>query len=263
MSKIMITGATSGIGREFASIYANRRCDLVLISRDLNELELYKSELIAKYNISVEVFAVDLSISTSIYQLSSFIEKIKIDILINNAGVGVYGSFIQSDLNEIDSMLELNIKTLVSLTYLVASQMVKNRNGKILNVASTAAFQPIPKFAVYAASKAFVLNFSEALNFELKPLGIDVCTLCPGPTATNFDKASKSSKSKLFSRDLMDAKEVARIGVKQLDDSIMTKVAGCKNIIMAFASSINPSRSLSVQISNYFVNGLKVHGQMR
>jgi short-subunit dehydrogenase len=182
------------------------------------------------------------------------LKDIDIDILINNAGVGLYGKFIDSDIDKINSMLTLNISSLVELTYHLANKMVQKRQGKILNIASMAAFQPIPNFSVYAASKTFVLNFTEALNFELKPYGVTASVLYPGATATNFDKAAGASDTKLFKSGVMNATDVAKIGVKQLDNNQMTKVAGYKNKILSILSSTNPFRRLSVKIADFFVN---------
>ena len=254
-NRVLITGATSGIGREFTYIYAQRDCDLVLVSRDMEKLENLKSELTKNYNISVDTFSVDLSEHNSAERLMDYTKEIEIDILINNAGVGVYGELIKSDTHQVDAMLTLNISSLVGLTYFFAKKMTTNRKGKILNIASTAAFQPVPNFAAYAASKAFVLNFTEAINLELKPSGVTASVLCPGATATNFDKESNSTDTKLFKSGVMNAKNVAMIGVKQLDNNVMTKVPGCKNRIMAFASSANPFRGLAVKIANFMVNG--------
>lgn len=252
--KVLITGASSGIGKEFAKIYAQRKYDLILVSRDIDKLERLKAELSSNSAASIEICALDLTDSNDVQKLINCAENQDIDIVINNAGVGVYGEFIENDIQKVDAMNRLNMTALVELTYFFAQKMAQRGSGKILNIASTAAFQPIPKFAVYAASKAFVLNFTEALHVELKPKGVIVCALCPGATATHFDQTSHATHSKLFKHGVMDAHKVATIGVKQLDRNTMTKVAGLLNTIKAWASDMNPFRGLSVRIADFIVN---------
>ena len=146
-------------------------------------------------------------------------------------------------------MINLNINTLTEVTHHFARLMAKNGGGKILDIASTAAFQPVPTFAVYSATKAYVLNFSEAINYELNDKGVQVCTLCPGPTTTNFDKNANATNVKHLTNGAMSATEVAKAGVKQLQDNKMTFIVGLKNKLLALASSTNPFRKLALVIS--------------
>ncbi len=247
--RILITGATSGIGYEFASYYAKEKNNLILVARDNNKLKNIKIEFEKKYNIEIDTISLDLSVPNSSQKLISNLNNKKIDIVINNAGIGEFGEFINNETAKLTSMINLNITTLTELTHYFANLMVKNGGGRILNIASTASFQPVPTFAVYSATKAYVLNFSEAINYELKAKGVQVCTLCPGPTATNFDKNANATNVKHLTSGTMSSIEVAKAGIKQLQNNQMTLVIGFKNRLLAFASSINPFRKLALIIS--------------
>ncbi|VAY87380.1 3-oxoacyl-[acyl-carrier protein] reductase [hydrothermal vent metagenome] len=246
---ILITGATSGIGYEFASIYAKNQHNLILVSRNKNKLEDIKLDFEEKYKVNIKIISIDLSIPNASKKLISNLTNTNIDIIINNAGVGEYGKFINNDIEKLISMINLNIITLTETTHHFAKHMAKNGGGKILNVASTAAFQPVPTFAVYAATKAYVLNFSEAISYELQGSGVEVCTLCPGPTKTNFDKNSNATHSKHLTQGTMSSLVVAQAGAKQLENNKMTLVVGLKNRLLAFASTTNPFRKLALIIS--------------
>ena len=247
--RVLITGATSGIGYEFASLYAKEKNNLILVARDTNKLQNIKLNFEKKYSVKVDVIALDLSLVNSSQKLISYLDDKKIDILINNAGIGDYGEFINNDIEKITSMINLNITTLTELTHYFTKLMVKNGGGKILNIASTASFQPVPTFAVYSATKAYVLNFSEAINHELKNKGVYVGTLCPGPTSTNFDKNANATHIKHLTSGAMSSKEVAKAGIKQLQNNQMTLIVGFKNKLLAFASDMNPFRKLALKIS--------------
>ncbi|MEA1892192.1 MAG: SDR family oxidoreductase [Campylobacterota bacterium] len=247
--KVLITDATSGIGYEFASIYAKEKNNLILIARDKNKLEDIKKDFETKYDINVDIFIVDLSLPNLTKELISNFNNQKIDIVINNAGIGEYGEFISNDIDKLTSMINLNITSLTQITHYFANIMAKNGGGKILNIASTAAFQPVPTFAVYSATKSYVLSFSEAINYELKDKGVYVGVLCPGPTTTNFDKNANASQVKHLTKGTMSSDEVAQAGIKQLENRKMTLVVGFKNQLLAFASSINPFRKLTLIIS--------------
>lgn len=251
---ILITGATSGIGYEFASLYAKENNNLILVSRDEAKLDDIKIDFQKQYNIDVKIIVLDLSLPNSLKQLIDQLDNTnKIDIVINNAGIGEYGDFTTQDIEKITSMINLNITTLTKITHHFSKYMVKNGGGKILNIASTASFQPVPMFAVYSASKAYVLSFSEAINYELRDKNVKVLTLCPGPTKTNFDKNANALNSKHLTQGTMDAKDVAKVGIKQLQDGKMTMVVGFKNQLLAFASSINPFRKLTLMISSSII----------
>ncbi len=247
--RVLITGATSGIGYEFALNYAQNSNDLILVARNQKRLNEIKIDFESQYNIDVKIFCTDLSLASASKNLVENLKNIKVDILINNAGIGEYGTFINSDIEKLTAMINLNITTLTELTHHFSKHMLQNGAGKILNIASTASFQAVPTFGVYAATKAYVLNFSEALNYELRDTGVQVSTLCPGPTSTNFHIYSNATDSKHLTQDTLSAKEVAKVGIEQLENNKMTVVVGLKNKLLAFASSINPFRKLALIIS--------------
>ncbi len=247
--KILITGASGGIGYEFASLYAQDKNSLILVARDKDKLQDIKIDFEKNYDIEVDIVSMDLSLANSAQKLIDNIANKRVDIVINNAGIGKFGEFVNSDIEKLTSMINLNITTLTELTHHFAKLMAKSGGGKILNIASTASFQPIPTFAVYSATKAYVLNFGEAINYELKGKGVQVCTLCPGPTATNFDKNANGTSVKHLTKGAMNSTEVAKIGIKQLQNNKMTVIVGFKNRLLAFASSVNPFRKLALIIS--------------
>ncbi len=209
----LITGASGGIGYEFAKIAAANHLNLVLIARSENKLQQLKNELESKYSISVLIIAKDLSLDNAanevINELNS--HSINIDYLVNNAGFGGYGNFVERDINKDLNMIDLNIKALVKLTHLLLPQMIERKSGKILNVASTAGFMPGPNMATYFATKAFVVSFSQAIAKELENTGVTVTALCPGPVDTGFISAGDLEGSKLF-KNSDSPEKVAQIG---------------------------------------------------
>lgn len=246
MKTVLITGASNGIGKEFAQIFAEKGYNLVLVARSESKLNKIAKEFEIKYKIRVTVLTQDLSkpnVASKIY--TEITDRgIIIDILINNAGFGDYGNFVESNLKTITEMINLNINSLTEFALLFVKEMMERNSGKILNIASTAAFQPIPKFATYAATKSYVLHFTEALHYELKDTNISVSVLCPGPTSTDFEKRAKAEKSNIF-KNGMDAKVVAKIGYKGLMQNKMTIIPGFKNKLMSLSHTI-PSRNLLV-----------------
>lgn len=251
MKTSLITGASGGIGREFAQIFARKGYNLVLVARNESKLEQIAKNFEKNYDIRVTILPLDLSQTNSASKLYSEItnRKIQIDILINNAGFGDYGNFVDSELDKTTSMINLNMTSLTELSLVFIKEMKKRNSGKILNIASTASFQLIPKFAVYAATKSYVLNFTEALHYELKDTNVSVSVLCPGPTATSFEKSANMKNSKLFKSGVMKAKTVAKIGYNGLMKNKMTIIPGFKNQVMAILSNMTPSRNLLVWIS--------------
>jgi len=213
----LITGASSGIGFELSKIFALNNYNLVLVANDREKLENAAREL-RKDNIKLVTISKDLSKHSAAGEIYDQLQqdKIVIDVLINNAGYATYGLFVDTDLPTELLQLEVNIVTLTNLTKLFARDMVKRGEGKILNVASTAAFLPGPLMAVYYASKAYVLSFSEALSNELAGTGVTMSVLCPGPTDTGFMKKAHLENSKLFQRKNMDASIVAKIAYQGL-----------------------------------------------
>jgi short-subunit dehydrogenase len=190
----LITGASAGIGREFARQLADRAQSIVLLARRIERLAQLRQELLnRKPNLEVHIFAVDLADEAQIQSLVESLGrgKIDVDLLINNAGLGDAGLFATSDPPRNEQMLLVNVVALTSLTRHLLPQMVAKRHGGILNVSSSAGFLPIPGDAVYAATKAYVTSFSEALRAELRGTGVSVCALCPGPVQTEFQEVAR------------------------------------------------------------------------
>jgi hypothetical protein len=190
----LITGASAGIGREFARQLADRAQSIVLLARRTERLAQLRQELLnRKPNLEVHIFAVDVADEAQIQSLVESLgrDKIDVDLLINNAGLGDAGPFATSDLTRNEQMLLVNVMALTSLTRQLLPQMIAKRHGGILNVSSSAGFLPIPGDAVYAASKAYVTSFSEALRAELRGTGVSVCALCPGPVQTEFQEVAR------------------------------------------------------------------------
>ncbi len=231
----LITGASSGIGYELAKICAENNQNLVLVARRSEKLEEIKSQFEKKYKIKVYILTKDLSLSASPQEIYNELkkQKINIDILINNAGFGNHGLFQDTDINNSFNMIQVNIAALISLTRLFIPDMLKNKNGKILNLASTASFFPGPYMAIYYATKAFVLSFSEALATELAGTGITVTTLCPGPTNSEFSKIANTQNTRLFNKQkIPTAQQVAEYGFKQMMNGKRIAIHGLKNKLM-------------------------------
>ncbi len=193
---VLITGASSGLGKDFAQIFAEKGYNLVLVARSEEKLNKIAKDLEEKYKIKATVLVKDLSEADSATKIYFELKNrdINIDVLINNAGFGKIGAFIDEKLSTYTEMLNLNVTTLTEMTALFLPEMIERNKGKILNIASTAAFQSLPNFGVYAATKAYVLNFTEALHYELKDTNIAVTALCPGPTVTGFAKRANAEK---------------------------------------------------------------------
>ena len=248
---VLITGASGGIGREFAYIFARKGCDLILVARSQDKLEQLADDCVSKHGVHTTVLVYDLSRPASAEDLYHDVRQrgLRVDVLINNAGFGHYGPLLKDDFRKNTEMIILNVTSLVTLTTLFVKEMAERNHGQILNVASTAAFQPVPNFAVYGATKAFVLSFTEALHYELRNTQVTVSALCPGPTSTGFEKAADMEGSKLFKSGVMSAQVVAEIGYKGLQKGKMTIVPGLKNKMMAIASNMTPSRDLLVWVA--------------
>ncbi len=240
---VLITGASSGIGFELAKIFAHEKYDLVLVARSKDKLHQIAADLEKNHSTKVIVIESDLSIVDHCRQVYEELLRrgIQVDILVNNAGFGGYGNFWETDLESERQMIRLNVESLVCLTKLFLKDMIKNRRGTILNVASTAAFQPGPLMAIYYATKAFVLSFSEAIAEEARGTGVMVTALCPGPTETNFRAAAGMKKSMLFSKHLnMSAEEVAWIGFEGMKRGKAVVVPGFKNRLIIQLLRVSP-----------------------
>lgn len=250
----LITGASNGLGAEFARIHAAKGDNLVLVARGKDKMILLKEELERRHGVSVHVIGRDLSdpgAPKTIYnELKA--QNIHIDYLINNAGFGDYGLYHKSNWEKQLQMINLNITALACLTRLFLPDMIKQRYGRILNVASTAAFQPGPTMSVYFATKAFVLSFSEALANETRGTGVSVTTLCPGATATGFKTAASMDNSNLFKGKIATSGQVAAFGYKAMMRGKTTVIHGFMNRVMAFSVRFAP-RKLVTAISKSMV----------
>ncbi|WP_108670743.1 SDR family NAD(P)-dependent oxidoreductase [Peribacillus acanthi] len=242
----LITGATSGLGYDFVQLFAKEGYNLVLVARNQQKMEEIQRTF---SDIKVSFITKDLSIPNASKEVFEEIQNlgIEIDVLVNNAGFGLMGDFNELDIKQQLNMIQLNVSALTELTYYVLAQMKKRNTGKILNVASTAAFQPGPLMAVYYATKAYVLSFSEALVEELSNTSITVTTLCPGPTKTNFGAVANVEGTKMF-KSAMPSDVVARQGYEALMAGRRVIIPGGLNRIGTIAAKFLP-RSFAAKIA--------------
>ncbi len=238
----LITGASSGIWLALAEIFARDHINLVLVARSGETLRNLAKDLEKKYHILVHTIEKDLSNSHAAWEVFEYTQskKIQIEYLVNNAGFGDYGDFSESDPEKNNQMIALNIGNLTSLTRFYSEQMKNNTSGKILNIASTAAFQPGPYMAVYFATKSYVLSFSLALSAELAPYNITVTTLCPGPTASNFQSNADAGWVALFAGKLPTSEAVAEFGYKKMKQWKKVAIHGIMNTIKAISVKFLP-----------------------
>lgn len=242
----LITGASSGIGYELAKLFAADGHDLVLVARSVDALQKLAAELSDKHKVQCRVIPKDLCDPQAPNEIYRELKQagIAVDFLVNNAGFGTFGFVAETQPAALLEMVQVNVAALTQLTRLFVAGMVANRSGRILNVASTAAFQPGPLMAVYYATKAYVLSFSEALANELQRSGVTVTVLCPGPTLTGFQKRAHMETSPLVSGNLpvMGAAEVARIGYRALMKGKTLVVPGFVNRMLAFSVRLGPRK---------------------
>jgi len=233
----LITGASAGLGVEFARQLSKRGHALVLVARRKERLEKLAKEL-----GNARAVAIDLSKASAAQKLIADLEANgeQVDLLVNNAGFGLIGRFAELDAKRSRQMIDLNVGVLADLCRAVAPGMIERKSGGIINVASTAAFQPGPKMAVYFATKAFVLSLTEALHEELKPDGVKVSCLCPGPTRTEFGEVAGFGGNGLFDRVVMSTEEVVRAGLKGLDKNRAVVVTGWINKLVAASTRFAP-----------------------
>jgi len=246
----LITGASSGIGYELAKLFATDKYDLILVSRDQENLQRVQAELQEKHQVKIKILAVDLTLNNAPRETFAFCEKenITLDVLVNDAGFGLVGLFRDLDEQKQLNMIDLNVRALTQLTKLFLAQATQG--AKILNVASLAAFQPGPLMAVYYATKAYVLSFSEALAEELKDREISVTALCPGPVATNFWRVAHPNRGEEKIGQIIDewpANRVALVGYEGMKRGKRIVIPGAMNKIMAFLNRLLP-RSLVTRV---------------
>jgi len=239
---VLITGASSGFGEEFARQYAAQGHSLVLVARRLDRLQALAETLRRQYGIDVVVEQVDLSDIGAVNQLHRRLheQNVAIDILINNAGHGLQGPFVDSPLEATLAMVQLDVASLTAITHVFAQDMRARRRGRILLVASLLAYQGVQNFAVYAAAKAFVLRLGEALHRELKREGITVTTLCPGMSDTGFAAAAQQKLTPMLNLMMMQPAPVVRTGIRALQAGRISVVAGWANKAMVILTWATP-----------------------
>ena len=238
----LVTGASSGFGVQFANLLAEREANLVLVARRTEPMETLAAELRQKHSVQVVVEGMDLSRTGVAAELKSRLDArgISIDILVNNAGYGLYGDFLDQPLEKITDMLQLNMITVTELTHIFARGMVDRGDGHILLTASLLGYQAVPGYAAYAATKAYVLLFGEALHQELQPHGVAVTALCPGASATSFGEIAGQKHSPLLKMMTMKPQPVARAGVRAMLGRKATVVPGFFNKATVFLDRLMP-----------------------
>lgn len=249
MKVVLITGASGGIGEALARKLAARKHHLLLVARNADKLDIQSKQLAEKFGVHVQFIAVDLAKPEAAEQVFTATHErgLEIEMLVNNAGIGSGGEFSELSLKSTLDLLQLNILSLVALTHLFLSQMQKRKSGIIINVASMAAFMPVPYMAIYAASKVFVRSFTEAITEECKPYDIHVMLLCPGLTRTNFNKAAgiENEKGKglntEYNSSTQTPEQVAAETLKALDKGKHFIVSGTRNRIGANIVSLIPN----------------------
>ena len=252
----LITGASSGFGIEFAKLLAERNANLVLVARRIESMEKLAEELRLRHSIQVVVIGMDLSRAGVGAELKSELDSrgIAIHVLINNAGFGLYGSFLDQPLEKTTNMMQLNMNTTTELTHVFARDMVKRGSGYVLLLASLLSYQAVPGYAAYAATKAFVLHFGEALHQELKPYGVGVTALCPGQSATSFGEVAGQKLSPLVKLMLMKAYPVARTGISAMLARKAAVVPGFLNKAVVFFDRFMP-RSMQRKVVGKVIAG--------
>lgn len=238
----LITGSSGGIGEEFALQFARRQVNLVLVARRADKLAALREKLLAlSPGIAVDVISADLSVPGSAAELASKVGELgrRIDVVVNNAGVGLHGDFVGQEASVNAAQIQLNCVTLVELTALFLPAMTQAGRGVVLNVASTAAFQPTPGMAVYGATKAFVLSFTEALWKETQGTGVRVLALCPGATETEFFARSGED---FMTSGRQTSKQVVDTAMSAIDKTTPTVISGWRNALLATGYRIAPRR---------------------
>ena len=251
MSTALITGASNGIGLELAKRLAADGHDVILVARSVDKLQAIANDLSQRHGIKADVIGQDLGYEGAAVELVTKLGDRRVDMLINNAGFGEFGTFIDADIKRLNQMVQLNVATLTSLAHAFARRMAAQGGGQILNVASIAAFMPGPGAAVYYASKAYVLSFSDALNYELRSKNVKVTTLCPGPTDTGFASAANAESAAAFKWPMISS-------LDKLADYAYASLKAKRGIslhrwlmkIMAFSVRISP---------RFIVNAISAH----
>jgi len=239
----LVTGASSGIGRELARLFAADGYDVVLVARSAGALETLSGEIAREFGVTATPIAIDLGEPNAVRDLMATLDQraLTIDVLVNNAGFGAAGPFDGSAAETQLGIIDVNIRALVALTHRFWPAMLRKKRGGVLNVASTAAFQPGPFLAVYSASKAFVLSFTEALWEEARGTGVHVSCLCPGATETAFHKRAGTDKLHLLQMNMMSAQKAARLGYRAFQANKRVEITGALNAFMARSAAVTPN----------------------
>ncbi len=244
---VLITGASSGLGAEFGRQFAVLGCQLILVARRQDRLHELQAEISARYGVAVECVAMDLTKADAPQRLYAQLKKFgrTVDVLINNAGLGLYGEFWATPWERLHQMLELDIMALTHLTRLFAADMVKHNYGYILLVGSTGSFQPTPSYAAYAAAKSYVLSLGEALHYELRHTAVKCTVLCPGVTRTEFLEVAGQQTTAYQRATMMEGEAVVRIGINALLRGRASIVSGWNNAFMAWCTHFLPRQVLA------------------
>jgi short-subunit dehydrogenase len=244
----MVTGASNGIGLDLARKFAAEKFDLVLVARSEGKLREIADALAQEHGITATVLRADLAQPNAAVELMRALDerKLEVEVLVNNAGYALYGPFAETNMQDELNMIQLNVVALTQLTKLLVPRMIARKSGRILNLASTAAFQPGPLMAVYYATKAYVLSLSEALANELQGTGVTVTALCPGPTKTGFQARAQMEDSKLVrGKEIMSSEEVARAGFEGLMRGKTVVIPGAQNKMLATAVRFLPRKTVT------------------
>jgi len=247
----LITGASSGIGYEIAKLFAADKTDLLIVARNEKKLLEIKNEFEEQFKIDVFTVTADLSSNEGIQTVYDAVNtnKLIVSYLVNNAGFGDYGAFIDRRMEKYKEMIQLNIVSLTELSYHFGKEMVKRGKGRILNVASMAGLQPDPNFAVYGATKAYVISISEAIHKEFENTGVSVTVLSPGATASNFMERADMNSAKLYASGVMASLDVAMEGYNGMMKGKLHVIPGFKNKILGFFSGIMPPGKLRLSVA--------------
>jgi short-subunit dehydrogenase len=252
----LVTGASSGFGIEFASLLAERKANLILAARRTEPMEKLAEQLRQRHRVNVVVEGVDLSVPGAGAELKARLDKqrIVVDVLLNNAGFGLFGDFISQPIEQVLAMLQLNMLAVTELTHLFASDMVKRRTGDILLVASSLGYEATPGYVAYGASKGYVLLLGEALHSELKPHGVNVTVLSPGPASTTFAEVAGQKNTAVIRMLMMEPKAVAKTGIDALLRQRSSVIAGILNKLIVFSFRFTP-RLMQRQIMQRALSG--------
>jgi uncharacterized protein len=249
MTTALITGASGGIGEALARQLAAEGHDVILVARSEGKLQTLATDLASKHSVKADVVTADLAETAAGTALAERLAGRQIDILVNNAGFGDFGEFYKADPAKVSQMVNLNVATLTDLTRALLPAMVERKSGKVLNVASTAAFMPGPLMAEYYATKAYVLSFSEAIADELRQTGVTVTALCPGPVDSGFQSGADMHDSKLVKgKKIMSAETCAKLAVAGMNAGKPVVVTGLMNKLQAMSPRLVPRRFVPAMV---------------